>query len=364
MENSNNQELRAWIKEQAQLLGFSEMRVSDIDVSQAMPYLQDWLEKGHHGDMHYMSQHAHLRANPKEILPQAIRILSFRMEYLPKKMFENGDDWRANEWVKINNPESAVVSVYARGRDYHKVLRARLQELAKKIESKLSTLHYRVAVDSVPLFEVEIAKKSGLAWRGKHTLALHRDVGSMFFLGEILIDLPLTVDEPISDHCGQCSACIDICPTQAIKAPFQLEAKRCISYLTIEHKGSIPTDLRVLIGNRIYGCDDCQLICPWNKFAMPSKVGDFEERHHLGTLDLIEVFSWSQNHFENLMKGSAIHRIGYAQWMRNVAVGLGNLIRNSNTSAQVQLKAKEVLRFQYKKINDLVDEHIQWALNE
>ena len=341
MENSNNQELRAWIKEQAQLLGFSEMRVSDLDVSQAMPYLQDWLEKGHHGDMYYMSQQAHLRANPKEILPQAIRILSFRMEYLPKKMFENGDDWRANEWAKIHNPESAIVSVYARGRDYHKVLRARLQELAKKIESKLSTLHYRVAVDSVPLFEVEIAKKSGLAWRGKHTLALHRDVGSMFFLGEILIDVPLTVDEPISDHCGQCSACIDICPTQAIKAPYQLEAKRCISYLTIEHKGSIPIDLRTLIGNRIYGCDDCQLICPWNKFAMPSKVGDFDERHHLGNLDLIEVFSWDQNHLENLMRGSAIYRIGYAQ-----------------------LKAKEVLRLQYKKINDLVDEHIQWALNE
>ena len=364
MENSNNQELRAWIKEQAQLLGFSEMRVSDLDVSQAMPYLQDWLEKGHHGDMHYMSQQAHLRANPKEILPQAIRILSFRMEYLSKKIFESGDDWRANEWVKIHNPESAVVSVYARGRDYHKVLRARLQELAKKIESKLSTLHYRVAVDSVPLFEVEIAKKSGLAWRGKHTLALHRDVGSMFFLGEILIDVPLTVDEPISDHCGQCSACIDICPTQAIKAPYQLEAKRCISYLTIEHKGSIPIDLRTQIGNRIYGCDDCQLICPWNKFAMPSKVGDFDERHHLGTLDLIEVFSWDQNHFENLMRGSAIYRIGYAQWMRNVAVGLGNLIRNQNTSRQVQLKAKEVLQSQYKKINDLVDEHIQWALNE
>ena len=364
MDNSNYLELRTWIKDQAQLLGFSEMRVSDLDLSQALPYLREWLEKGHHGDMHYMIEHAHLRANPKEILPQAIRILSFRMDYLPKKMFEEGRDWRELEWSKIHNPQSAVVSVYARGRDYHKVLRARLRDLAKIIENKIANLNYRVAVDSVPLLEVEIAKKSGLAWRGKHTLALHRDAGSMFFLGEILIDLPIPIDEPITDHCGQCSACIETCPTQAILGPYQLDARRCISYLTIEHKGEIPLDLRTLIGNRIYGCDDCQLICPWNKFASPSHIGDFAERHRLGSLDLIEVFSWSREQFETLMKGSAIFRIGYAQWMRNVAVGLGNLIRNQNTPAEIQWKAKEALRLKYQKISDLVDEHIQWALSE
>jgi epoxyqueuosine reductase len=186
----------------------------------------------------------------------------------------------------------------------------------------------------------------------------------MFFLGEILIDLPIPVDEPITDHCGQCTACIEACPTRAIKGPYQLDARRCISYLTIEHKGSIPIEFRPLIGNRIYGCDDCQLICPWNKFASPSKVGDFDERHRLGNLDLIEVFSWSQEHFETLMKGSAIYRIGYAQWMRNVAVGLGNLIRNPKTSQDIQFKAKKALDLQYKKISDLVDEHIQWALTE
>jgi epoxyqueuosine reductase len=363
METFNHQELLLWIKSQAKQLGFSEMRVTDLDVSQALPHLQDWLEKGRHGDMNYMIEHAHLRANPQKILPQAIRILSFRMEYLPKSLFEQDNDWRETEWSKIHDPHAAVISVYARGRDYHKVLRSRLKQLAQQIEEKISPLNYRVAVDSVPLLEVEFAKKSGLAWRGKHTLALHREAGSMFFLGEILIDLPLPIDEPINDHCGQCQACIDICPTQAIVAPYQLDARRCISYLTIEHRGSIPIEFRPIIGNRVYGCDDCQLICPWNKFASSSNVGDFDERHQLGQLQLFDVFLWSKEKFEQFMRGSAIYRIGYEQWMRNVAVGLGNLIRHESTSAQIKQHARDALQHQHQKINDLVDEHIEWALN-
>ncbi len=362
METFNLQELHLWIKSQAQELGFSEMRVTDLDVSQAMPYLQDWLEKGHHGDMNYMIEHAHLRANPKKILPQAIRILSFRMDYLPKALFEQANDWREIEWAKIHDPQAAVISVYARGRDYHKVLRSRLKSLAQKIEEKISPLNYRVAVDSVPLLEVEFAKKSGLAWRGKHTLALHREAGSMFFLGEILIDIPLPIDDPIGDHCGQCQACIDICPTQAIIAPYQLDARKCISYLTIEHQGSIPVELRPLIGNRVYGCDDCQLVCPWNKFASSSTLGDFDERHQLGQLHLFEVFLWSKDTFEKMMQGSAIYRIGYEQWMRNIAVGLGNLLRESLASEEVKQQARDVLKAQFRQVNELVDEHIEWAL--
>lgn len=363
METFNHHALLLWIKNEAQTLGFSEMRVTDLDVSQALPHLQDWLEKGHHGDMNYMIEHAHLRANPEKILPQALRILSFRMNYLPSQRFNTHVDWRAQEWSTIHDAKSAVVSVYARGRDYHKVLRSRLRQLAKNIEEKVVKMHYRVAVDSVPLLEVEFAKKSGLAWRGKHTLALHRQAGSMFFLGEILIDIPFTVDTPIEDHCGQCQACIEICPTQAITAPYQLDARRCISYLTIEHQGSIPLEYRPLIGNRIYGCDDCQLVCPWNKFAAPALVGDFDERHRLGSLDLCDIFLWTPEIFATRMQGSAIHRIGYPQWMRNVAVGLGNLLRNAEASVENKIQAQHALHFQHHKIDALVDEHIEWALN-
>ncbi len=363
METSNHQELSHWIKTQAELLGFSDMRVTDLDVSQALPYLRDWLEKGHHGDMDYMIEHEHLRAHPENILPQAIRILTFRMNYLPLKRFQAGQDWRKEEWSKIHDPKSAVISVYARGRDYHKVMRGRLRQLAQKIETQIAPLHYRVAVDSVPLLEVEFAKKSGIAWRGKHTLALNRDAGSMFFLGEILLDLPLPIDPPISDHCGQCQACIDICPTKAILAPYKLDARRCISYLTIEHKGAIPIEMRPLIGNRIYGCDDCQLICPWNKFASPSHIGDFEERHQLGDLNLIEIFTWTQDDFDQKFQGSAIYRTGYEQWMRNVAIGLGNLLRDEKTDTELKYQVRHVLKNQYQRINALVDEHIAWALN-
>ncbi len=362
METSEYQDLLHWIKVQAQELGFAEMRVTDLDVTAAMPYLSEWLNKGHHGDMNYMSEHAHLRADPQKILPQALRVLTLRMNYLPESRFAEGLDWRQEEWYRIHDPASAVVSVYARGRDYHKVLRSRLQTLAKMIESRIAELHFRVAVDSVPLLEVEFAKKSGIAWRGKHTIALHREAGSMFFLGEILIDVPFVVDPPISDHCGECQACIDICPTQAITGPYQLDARRCISYLTIEHKGSIPVEMRPLIGNRIYGCDDCQLICPWNKFASPSQVGDFSERNQLGQTRLVEVFAWTSDDFVQKMKGSAIYRIGYGQFMRNVAISLGNLLRHPSTVSNDKVQIRSILHQQYQRIDTLVDEHIDWAL--
>jgi epoxyqueuosine reductase len=286
------------------------------------------------------------------------------MDYLPNNRFDEVSDWRQEEWDHIHDPDMAVVSVYARGRDYHKVLRQRLQSLAKILEEKLEHIKYRVAVDSVPLLEVEFARKSGIGWRGKHTLALHRDAGSMFFLGEILVDIPLPIDDPISDHCGQCHACIDICPTQAITGPFTLDARRCISYLTIEHSGSIPLEFRPLIGNRIYGCDDCQLICPWNKYAKPTLVGDFAERNQFGNISLLDLFKWTEEEFDKRLRGSAIYRIGYQQWMRNIAVGLGNLLRHPDTSLPVKSDVRKLLNNQLAQLGPLVDEHIAWALME
>jgi epoxyqueuosine reductase len=357
------QELLEQIRSQAKSLGFNDLRVSDLDTSQAIPELKAWLDKGHHGHMNYMIDSLHLREDPKKILPQALRLICVRMDYLPDRLFGQDEDWRINEWTKLNHPEYAVVSVYARGRDYHKVLRGRLQKLALFIEEKVSPMQYRVAVDSVPILEVEFAQKSGIGWRGKHTLAIHREAGSMFFLGEILVNLPLPVDPPISDHCGECTSCIEQCPTKAITGPYTLDARKCISYLTIEHQGSIPEELRLGIGNLIYGCDICQLACPWNKFAKPSLVGDFQERHELGSLSLFEVFEWSKQDFDNKLQGSAIYRIGYEQWMRNVAVGLGNLLRNKESTQSQKLQAKALLQEKLGQLGELVDEHIQWALN-
>jgi len=363
MTTFNYQELLAWIRIQAKNLGFSDLRVTDLDVSQAIPHLNEWLQKGHHGEMNYMIDHAHLRADPQKILPQAFRIISVRMDYLPQTQVTQSQDWRDLEWDKIHHPEHATISVYARGRDYHKVLRTRLQQLAKQIEEKIAPFEHRVAVDTVPLLEVEFARKSGIGWRGKHTLALNREAGSMFFLGEILVDIPLPVDEPITDHCGSCQACIAICPTQSITAPYTLDARKCISYLTIEHQTAIPLEMRQAIGNRIYGCDDCQLICPWNKFAQPTQIGDFSERHALGSLDLTEIFAWSERDFMHKMQGSAIYRIGYSQWMRNVAVGLGNLLRQAEVSPDLQARVVSLLRLKLGQISPLVDEHIYWALD-
>ena len=259
--------LAARIRQWGAELGFAQIGITDVDVEDAAGRLHAWLAEGKHGDMDYLQRHEPLRADPARLLPGALRVITARMDYLPR---DAPVGWVEREFARLREADAAVVSIYARGRDYHKILRDRLQKLASRIEAEVggrTTLRYRVATDSAPVLEVELARKAGLGWRGKHTLLLSQDGGSMFFLGEILTDLPLPIDEPIDDHCGTCARCIDVCPTRAITAPYQLDARRCISYLTIEHHGSIPVELRPLIGNRVYGCDDCQLVCPWNKFA-------------------------------------------------------------------------------------------------
>jgi epoxyqueuosine reductase len=289
-------------------LGFADVRITDVDLSHAEAGLQAWLDAGRHGDMDYMASHGMLRARPAELVPGAVRVITARMDYLPAATAE---DWREAETARLADPKAAVVSIYARGRDYHKVLRSRLQRLADRIRGEIGELGYRVFTDSAPVMELPLAEKAGLGWRGKHTLLLSREAGSMFFVGELIVDIALPVDEPTSAHCGQCQACIDVCPTQAILGPGRLDARRCIAYLTIELKGSIPVELRPLIGNRIYGCDDCQTICPWNKFAQRAAVPDFDERNGLGQADLIALFGWSEEEFNARMEGSPIRRIGH-----------------------------------------------------
>jgi epoxyqueuosine reductase len=325
--------------------------------------LKEWLDAGRHGDMNYMRERAHLRLNPQELQPGTVRVLTVRMDYLPDTSeMRQAVDWRNKEIARWDEPDQAVVAIYARGRDYHKVLRQRLQSLADVIEKKIGPFGYRVFVDSGPVMEVELANKAGLGWRGKHTLLLNREAGSMFFLGEILVDVPFPVDEPITSHCGECSACINICPTQAITAPYQLDARRCISYLTIEHQGSIPEELRPLMGNRVYGCDDCQLVCPWNKFAQLSSVPDFLPRHGLEHSDLLNLWSWSEDDFLSRHEGSPIRRIGYESWRRNLAVGMGNALRSASLDDGVKEKITIGLKQVLPSAGEMLKEHIEWAL--
>jgi epoxyqueuosine reductase len=353
----------SWLRREAIDLGFGDIRVSDTDLSVAGPRLKEWLDAGRHGDMNYMRERAHLRLNPQELQPGTVRVLTVRMDYLPDTSeMRQAVDWRNKEVDRWDRPDQAVVAIYARGRDYHKVLRQRLQSLADMIEKKIGPFGYRVFVDSGPVMEVELANKSGLGWRGKHTLLLNREAGSMFFLGEILVDVPFPVDEPITSHCGECSACINICPTQAITAPYQLDARRCISYLTIEHQGSIPVELRPLMGNRVYGCDDCQLVCPWNKFAQLSSVPDFLPRHGLEHADLLNLWSWSEDNFLSKHEGSPIRRIGYQSWRRNLAVGMGNALRSSNMDDIGKEKITTALQQALPRASELLKEHIEWAL--
>ncbi len=352
----------SWLKREALALGFSDIRVADTDLSVAEPRLREWLDAGCHGDMNYMSERAHLRTNLQELHPGTVRVLMVRMDYLPNtEINRQSVDWREKEIKRWDDPEEAVVAIYARGRDYHKVLRQRLQSLAEVIEKTIGPFGYRVFVDSGPVMEVELAQKSGLGWRGKHTLLLNREAGSMFFLGEILVDVPFPVDQPITSHCGECSACINICPTQAITAPYQLDARRCISYLTIEHRGSIPENLRPLMGNRVYGCDDCQLVCPWNKFAQISAIPDFLPRHGLDHIQLLDLWSWSEEEFFSRHEGSAIRRIGYEAWQRNLAVGMGNALRKKLNPTQ-QKTMILALKEKLPTTSPMVQEHIQWAL--
>jgi epoxyqueuosine reductase len=342
--------LRGWAHE----LGFSRIGVAGIDLGHAEQGLLDWLAAGFHGGMGYMQRHGLRRARPAELVPGTVRVISARMDYLPRNATP---DWAAREAAALHEPGRAQVSVYARGRDYHKVLRARLQQLASKLEEAVGPVGHRVFTDSAPVLEAELAVKAGIGWRGKHTLVLDREAGSMFFLGEIFIDFALPLTEPAAAHCGTCTACIDACPTRAIVAPYRLDARRCISYLTIEHEGPIDPALRPAVGNRIYGCDDCQLACPWNKFAQRSPLPDFDPRHGLDAGTLLGLWAWTEAEFLRRTEGSAIRRIGWQRWRRNLAVALGNARRAGGVPG-----VDAALQQARPGADALVQEHIDWAL--
>lgn len=335
-------------------LGFSQIGFSGVDLTSAEAGFLAWLEHGFHGNMGYMAAHGLKRARPAELVPGTVTVLTARMDYLTT---DTPAHWQAIEFARLQRPGTGVVSLYARGRDYHKVLRRRLQQLGERMASELGPLGYRVFTDSAPVLEAELAVRSGQGWRGKHTLVLNREAGSMFFLGEIYLDLALASSAPVAAHCGSCSACIDVCPTAAIVAPYRLDARRCISYLTIEHAGPIPLELRPLMGNRIYGCDDCQLACPWNKYAQRSALADFDPRDGLVDADLAALFGWSEAQFLHRTQGSAIRRIGHERWSRNIAVALGNALR-----AGYSAPAEQALRRRADDPSALVREHVAWAL--
>ena len=346
--------LLAQLREWAATLGFSQIGVADVNLAHAEAGLLAWLHNGFHGSMDYMAVHGLKRARPAELVPGTVRVITVRMDYLPR---DTPADWQAIEWQRLATPAHAALALYARGRDYHKVMRARLQQLADRLADAIGPFGHRVFTDSAPVLEAELAVKSGQGWRGKHTLVLNREAGSMFFLGEIYVDLALPLTEPASPHCGTCSACIDVCPTRAIVAPYRLDARRCIAYLTIEHAGPIPLELRPLIGNRIYGCDDCQLVCPWNKYAQRSPLPDFDARAGLGTSTLLELWAWDKAEFLRRTEGSPIRRIGHARWQRNLAVAMGNALRAADDPA-----LREALIGRREACSALVREHIDWAL--
>jgi len=332
------QSIKRWGRE----LGFQAVGIADTDLAAAENRLGEWLGLGWHGEMDYMARHGALRARPDELVPGTRRVISCRMDYLQAP-------------GPAQDAAGACISRYARGRDYHKVLRARLQKLCERIELEAGPFGHRVFADSAPVMEVALAVKAGIGWRGKHTLLLSREAGSWFFLGEVYTSLPLPVDAPASEHCGTCSQCIDVCPTQAIRAPYQLDARRCISYLTIELKGSIPEALRPLIGNRVYGCDDCQSVCPWNSFAQVSAEPDFAVRNGLDRATLVDLFGWDERAFDEHMAGSPIRRIGHERWLRNLAVGLGNAPTSADVVAALRARADHP--------SALVREHVLWALS-
>jgi len=334
------------IKCHARALGFQHVGITDTELSQAETYFCNWLQREFHGEMHYMHQHGYKRSRPAELQPGTVRVISVTMNYWP----DNNVDIPS----LLQQPDLAYVSRYALGRDYHKVIRQRLQLLADHITSQVGEFGYRVFTDSAPVLEKALAEKAGLGWIGKHSNLISEQTGSWFFIGEIYTDLPLQVDQPASNHCGTCSACISACPTQAIVAPYQVDARRCISYLTIELRGVIPVEFRSLIGNRIYGCDDCQLVCPWNRFASASGEPDFKPRHGLDSIELLELFSWTEQQFLDNTAGSAIRRIGYQCWQRNIAVALGNAPYNPQIIAALQEKLTSS--------SEMVQEHINWSL--
>ena len=342
--------VQAWGRE----LALSQIGVAGVDLSAAEPGLLAWLDAGFHGEMGYMASHGLRRARPAELVPGTVSVITARLDYLPQG---TPDDWTEAERQRLQRPGEAIVSIYARGRDYHKVLRNRLQKLAERIAAEVGPFGHRVFTDSAPVLEAELAQRSGQGWRGKHTLILSREGGSMFFLGEIYVDLALPASEPVSDHCGACSACIEVCPTRAIVAPQRLDARRCISYLTIEHAGPIPEDLRPLIGNRIYGCDDCQTACPWNKFAQRSPLPDFDPREGLTGAPVVDLFAWTEDAFLRRTEGSPIRRIGHARWLRNIALAMGNALRQGDDPA-----IRLALRSELEHADPVVREQVAWAL--
>jgi len=362
----NYQELAEKIKYWSKELGFSGIGISDIDLSHHEATLKSWLANNYHGNMDYMARHGMMRARPEELVPGTIRVISVRLNYLPQD---------AKFAQTLKNKNKAYISRYALGRDYHKLMRKRLQQLGKKIAEHCENFNCRPFVDSAPVLERPIAEKAGLGWAGKHTLLINKEAGSWFFLGELFVDIPLPVTEneysisakknnaailvdnqSKTNDCGTCVACIKICPTKAIVEPYTVDARRCISYFTIESPDPIPTELRPLMGNRIYGCDDCQLICPWNKYAKLSQVEDFQVRNKLDDIDLLTLFSWTESYFLNTLQGSPIRRIGYDSWQRNIAVALGN--------APYQQDIEQALTDKLLTASELVAEHILWALSQ
>ena len=338
------QKIRLWSKE----LGFQQLGITDTNLQAAENHLHNWLKKDYHGEMEYMARHGQKRSRPAQLIAGTTRVISVRMDYLPHEARKAVD--------LLKKDKNAYISRYALGRDYHKLLRSRLQKLAGLIQSSVDGYNFRVFTDSAPVLEKALAEKAGIGWIGKHSNLINRQAGSWFFLGEIYTDLPLPVDTVAEEHCGNCQACIDICPTQAIIAPYQVDARLCISYLTIEYKGIIDEKLRPLLGNRIYGCDDCQLCCPWNRFARTSGETDFQPRHGLDDVKLLTLFNWTESEFMKNMEGSAIRRIGYQNWQRNLAVALGN--------AQYDPEIITALERKQKISSELVTEHINWAIEQ
>lgn len=336
------------IKIWGKALGFQQVGISDIDLKQHEAKLQQWLDNQYHGEMDYMEKHGMKRARPAELHPGTLRVISVRMDYLP----DNAQFART-----LKNKDNAYISRYALGRDYHKVVRKRLKQLGQQIEQQVGKLGYRPFVDSAPVLERPLAEKAGLGWTGKHSLLIDAKNGSWFFIGELMIDLPLPVDTPVENKCGQCVACLKICPTQAIVAPYVVDGRRCISYLTIELQGAIPVEFRKAIGNRIYGCDDCQLICPWNRFANTTQEQDYQARHQLEKQPLLVLFSWDEATFLSNTEGSPIRRIGYQRWLRNIAVALGNAPTSEALVSALKKKLQE-------SDSELLNEHIRWALAE
>jgi epoxyqueuosine reductase len=368
-------QVEAWARE----LGFSQIGVSGVDLSAAEPGLLAWLEAGFQGEMAYMASHGLKRARPAELVPGTLSVITARLDYLPadtpglqqpahRVPVDHPDSWTQTPLARLSEPGQAVVSLYAHGRDYHKVLRQRLARLAQRLSEAIGPFGHRVFTDSAPVLEVELAQRSGLGWRGKHTLLLSREQGSFSFLGEIYTDLALAPTPPTTAHCGNCEACLNACPTGAIVAPYRLDARRCISYLTIESDDPIPLALRPLMGNRIYGCDDCQLVCPWNRHAQVARLPDFDERNGWRRAELLSLWAWDEAEWLRRTEGSALRRIGFTRWRRNLAVAIGNTLRSPDASLSLRQRLREAivqsLEWQAAERHPLVHEHLVWAMAE